>query len=75
MTNEHQKDDTQADDFQTTDNTSGAFEKFRQTISSSLLTAQDKGKIKARIISNSRIRKCAYQQIVFAYRFSPLSTQ
>lgn len=45
MANELQKDDTQADDIQnTTDNSSGAFEKFKQTISSSLLTAQDKGK-------------------------------
>lgn len=42
MANEHQKDDTQADDYQSTDNTSGAFEKFKQTISSSLLTAQGK---------------------------------
>lgn len=35
-------DDTQGDIQNTTDNT-GAFEKLKQTLSSSLLTAQDKG--------------------------------
>lgn len=38
-------EDTQSSEIQNTDNT-GAFEKLKQTLSSSLLTAQDKGKCK-----------------------------
>lgn len=37
-------EDTQSSDFQNTTDNTGAFEKLKQTLSSSLLTAQDKGK-------------------------------
>lgn len=37
-------DDTQANDIQNSTDNTGAFEKLKQTLSSSLLTAQDKGK-------------------------------
>lgn len=37
-------EDTQSSDIQNTTDNTGAFEKLKQTLSSSLLTAQDKGK-------------------------------
>lgn len=37
-------EDTQASEIQNTTDNTGAFEKLKQTLSSSLLTAQDKGK-------------------------------
>lgn len=36
-------EDTQAHEIQSTTDNAGAFEKLKQTLSSSLLTAQDKG--------------------------------
>lgn len=38
-------EDTQASDIQNATDNTGAFEKLKQTLSSSLLTAQDKGKL------------------------------
>lgn len=39
-------EDTQSSEIQNTTDNTGAFEKLKQTLSSSLLTAQDKGKCK-----------------------------
>lgn len=36
-------EDTQSNDLQNSNDNTGAFEKLKQTLSSSLLTAQDKG--------------------------------
>lgn len=41
-------EDTQSSEIQNTTDNTGAFEKLKQTLSSSLLTAQDKGKCKCK---------------------------
>lgn len=69
-------EDTQASEIQNTTDNTGAFEKLKQTLSSSLLTAQDKGKLLPNVPSNdeNQTRKNEIFSIVFSFHACAVSS-